>query len=78
MEKFTIDITKQNALAKATEKILESVQTKTTKAAINTVNIQAAMTQKRNKKHSRRFNNQKHIHRAINSFYTMPKKHKRL
>ena len=46
MEKFTIDITKPNALAKATEKILESVQTKTTKAAINTVNIQAAMTRK--------------------------------
>ena len=46
MEKFTIDITKPNALAKATEKILESVQIKTTKAAINTVNIQAAMTRK--------------------------------
>ena len=44
MEKFTIDITKPGALAKATEKILESVQTKTTKAAINTVNIQAAIT----------------------------------
>lgn len=46
MEKFTIDITKPGAFAKATEKILESVQTKTTKAAINTVNIQAAMTRK--------------------------------